>query len=136
MMGLQWWLVGVIMVITVIGIPWARACFVIGNFSFFPFGREVVSRKVLTGQEDIGTGDWGLLGNFIWFCLGGIWLVIGHLLWALFFTITIIGIPFAVQHLKLAGLAIAPIGITIVPRQVLQRARRVQAQQFLAINHQ
>ena len=78
-MGLQWWLIGVIMFITIIGIPWARACFVIGNFSLFPFGREAVSRKWLTGQDDIGTSHWGLAGNIIWFCLGGIWLIIGHL---------------------------------------------------------
>jgi len=55
-MGLGWWLVGVLAFVTVVGIPWAKACFVMGQFTFFPFGREAISRKELTQQEDIGTG--------------------------------------------------------------------------------
>ena len=47
------------------GIPWGRACFVIGNFTFFPFGREAISRKELTHEEDLGTGTLGLLGNIV-----------------------------------------------------------------------
>lgn len=56
LMGLGWWLAGLLALITIVGIPWAKACFVIGQFSFFPFGKEAVSRKDLYLQEDIGTG--------------------------------------------------------------------------------
>jgi uncharacterized membrane protein YccF (DUF307 family) len=62
-MGLAWWLVGVICALTIVGIPWARACFVIGTFSFWPFGQEAVSRQELSGRADIGTGPLGLIGN-------------------------------------------------------------------------
>ena len=115
-MGLGWWLAGLFCAITIVGIPWAKACFVIGQFAFLPFGKEAVSRKNLSGQEDIGTGTLGLIGNIIWFVFAGLWLAIGHLLSALLCFITIIGIPFGLQHLKLAGIALMPIGKTIVKK--------------------
>lgn len=114
LMGLGWWLAGLLCAITIVGIPWAKACFVIGQFAFWPFGKVAVSRKHVRGEGDIGTGILGSLGNVLWFIFVGIWLAIGHLLSALACFITIIGIPFGLQHLKLAGIAIAPIGKTIV----------------------
>lgn len=116
LMGLAWWFFGILAFITIIGIPWAKACFVIGQFTFLPFGREAISRKDLTQKDDIGTGFLGLIGNIIWFIFAGAWLAIGHLVSALACFITIIGIPFGIQHLKLAGLALAPIGKTIVTK--------------------
>ncbi|WP_053045774.1 YccF domain-containing protein, partial [Vibrio cholerae] len=113
-MGLAWWLVGVLAFISIIGIPWGRACFVIGNFSFWPFGYEAISRDELTDQTDIGTSGFGVLGNIIWFILAGFWLAVGHILSAVACFITIIGIPFALQHLKLAVISLAPIGKTVV----------------------
>lgn len=123
LMGLGWWLVGVLAFITIVGIPWGRACFVIGQFAFFPFGQEAVSRKTLNQRGDIGTGPLGLIGNVIWFLLAGIWLAIGHVMSAVACFVTIIGIPFALQHLKLAVIALAPIGQTIVPKNVAALAR-------------
>ncbi len=114
-MGIGWYLAGVLMAITIIGIPWTRACFVLGNLSFWPFGKEVVDRRFVSGP-DIGTGAMGLVGNIIWFVLAGVWLAIGHLLAAVANFVTIIGIPFALQHLKLAGLALAPIGKTVIDK--------------------
>lgn len=116
LMGLAWWFFGILAFITIIGIPWAKACFVIGQFTFIPFGREAISRKDLTQKDDIGTGFLGLIGNIIWFIFAGAWLAIGHIVSALACFITIIGIPFGIQHLKLAGLALAPIGKTIVTK--------------------
>jgi len=116
-MGLGWWLTGILAFITIIGIPWGKACFVMGEFAFFPFGKEAVSRKEISNQEDIGTGSLGLIGNIIWFIFAGLWLALGHLASALLCFITIIGIPFGIQHLKLAGIAIAPIGKTIVSKE-------------------
>ncbi|MBB6055705.1 YccF domain-containing protein [Tolumonas osonensis] len=123
LMGLGWWLAGLLALITIVGIPWAKACFVIGQFSFFPFGKEAVSRKDLYLQEDIGTGPFGLIGNVIWFLFAGIWLAFGHICSAIACFVTIIGIPFAIQHLKLAGIALAPIGMTIVPKELAEAVR-------------
>ncbi|EIO5086729.1 YccF domain-containing protein [Vibrio cholerae] len=122
-MGLAWWLVGVLAFISIIGIPWGRACFVLGNFSFWPFGYEAISRDELTDQTDIGTSGFGVLGNIIWFILAGFWLAVGHILSAVACFITIIGIPFALQHLKLAVISLAPIGKTVVPIEEATRAR-------------
>jgi uncharacterized membrane protein YccF (DUF307 family) len=72
------------------------------------------------------------LGNIVWFVFAGLWLAIGHVLSALVCFITIIGIPFGIQHLKLAGLALAPIGKTIVPKEVAQAARQQSAEAEVA----
>ena len=116
LMGLGWWVAGVLCAITIVGLPWAKACFVIGQFAFFPFGKEAVSRSVMSGQKDIGTGVFGTIGNVLWFIFAGVWLALGHLASALACFVTIIGIPFGVQHIKLALIALAPIGKTIVPK--------------------
>ena len=115
LMGLGWWLAGLVAALSIVGIPWARSCFVIGNFSFFPFGQEVRSHGDLTGRNDWGNGPLGFLGNVIWFLLAGWWLAIGHLASALACFVTIIGIPFGLQHIKLAVIALAPIGMAVVP---------------------
>ena len=116
LMGLGWWFAGLLCAITIVGLPWAKACFVIGQFAFLPFGKEAVSREVMTGANDIGTGVLGTIGNVIWFVVAGIWLGIGHIASALCCFITIIGIPFGIQHLKLAALTLAPVGKTIVSK--------------------
>lgn len=131
-MGLAWWLAGFVAFITIIGIPWARACFVIGKFSFFPFGRQAISRKELSRQEDLGTGILGAIGNILWFVFAGVWLAIGHLMSALACFISIIGIPFGIQHLKLAVIALAPIGQTIVSNEVADAARTANAEKTVA----
>lgn len=115
-MALGWWFAGLLMAITIIGLPWTRACFVIGQFSLWPFGREAVDRSTVTGVEDLGTGAFGLLGNVIWFILAGWWLAIGHVTAALANFVTIIGIPFGIQHLKLAMISLSPVGKTIVDK--------------------
>lgn len=113
-MGLAWWLTGLIAFISIVGIPWGKACIIIGNFTFFPFGKKAVPRALVTHQEDIGTGILGLIGNLLWLVFAGWWLALGHIASALLCAATIIGIPFAVQHFKLAALAVFPIGKTIV----------------------
>ncbi len=122
-MGLLWWFFGILAFISIIGIPWGRACIVMGNFSFFPFGKEAISRDTLTNEMDIGTSPLGVLGNIIWFLLAGIWLAIGHVMSAVACFVTIIGIPFALQHLKLAVISLAPIGKTVVPKEQAAMAR-------------
>ncbi|MCP3697420.1 MAG: YccF domain-containing protein [Aliivibrio sp.] len=126
-MGLAWCFFGVLAFISIIGIPWGRACFVMAGFSFFPFGKEAIYRDELTRNEDIGTGSLGFIGNVLWFIFAGFWLAIGHVMSAVACFVTIIGIPFAIQHLKLAVISIAPIGQTIVDKEVAAAARRANA---------
>jgi len=131
-MGLAWWLIGLLAFITIVGIPWGRACFVMGTFSFFPFGKEAVSRKSLSNKHDVGTGGFGVIGNIIWLIFAGVWLAIGHVFSAILCFLTIIGIPFGIQHLKLAGIALAPIGKTIVNKEVAAAARKQDAEASVA----
>ena len=114
-MAFGWVIAAVIMAITIIGLPWARAAFNIAVYTLLPFGSKAVSRYEVTGVEDIGTGPLGVIGHIIWFVLAGWWLALGHLVTALVLAVTIIGIPFAWAHLKLAGIALWPIGKVIVP---------------------
>jgi uncharacterized membrane protein YccF (DUF307 family) len=132
LMGLAWWTVGIVAFVSIVGIPWGRACFVLGKFHFLPFGREAISRSELYGRRDIGTGALGMIGNIVWFVLAGWWLALGHLLSALLLVCTVIGIPFAIQHLKLAGIALAPVGRTIVLKELAAAARRANAEARLA----
>lgn len=113
MAAIGWFFAALIMVITIIGIPFARAAFDNGLYTLWPFGAKPVARDRLYG-EDIGTGPLGFLGNLIWFVLAGWWLALGHILAAIGLAITIIGLPFAWAHLKLAGFALWPIGRSLV----------------------
>jgi uncharacterized membrane protein YccF (DUF307 family) len=126
-MGLGWWLAGLVMLVSVVGIPWARSCFVFGSFCLFPFGQEAIDREELTGRRDLGTGALGTVGNIVWFLVAGLWLAIGHVTAAVANFVTIIGIPFGIQHLKLAVCALAPVGKTVVPSEVAAEARRRNA---------
>jgi uncharacterized membrane protein YccF (DUF307 family) len=108
-MAAAWLMAALIMVVTIVGIPWARAALTMALYTFLPFGQTVVDRK--TG---VGSGPLGLLGNLIWLLLAGWWLALGHLITAFLLALTIIGLPFAWAHLKLAGLALWPIGKDVV----------------------
>jgi uncharacterized membrane protein YccF (DUF307 family) len=114
-MAFAWLIAAVIMAITIIGLPWARAAFNIAIYTLLPFGQQAVNREHVTGQPDIGTGPLGLIGNLIWLVLAGWWLALGHLITAFVWAVTIVGLPFAWAHLKLAGIALWPIGKVIVP---------------------
>ena len=123
-MALLWFLAGIVAAITIIGLPWAAACFRIGGFTLWPFGREVVDRRLLTGREDIGTGPLGVIGNILWLFTLGIPLAIGHVAAAIACAVTIIGLPFAWQHIKLAQISLWPIGTEVVDVQIADEARR------------
>ncbi len=125
--GLSWWICGAVAYISIVGIPWGRACFMLGKLAFLPFGREVIDRKMLNGTDDVGTGSLGLIGNVIWFVFAGIWLAISHVLFGVACCLTIIGIPFGIQHFKLAGAALFPIGKTVVSTDLAAAARTADA---------
>ena len=113
-MGIAWGIAAVVMAITIIGIPWARAAFNIAVYTMLPFGFKAVSRADHFAQGDLGTGPLGVIGNIIWLVLVGWLLALGHLVFAVLLAVTIVGIPFAWAHLKLAGIALWPIGKAIV----------------------
>lgn len=102
--GLGWLLAGVILAITIVGLPYAGAAFRIAGFAFWPFGKEIVHR-----EEGLASGPLGLVLNVIWFVLAGWWLALGHVVVAVAEAVTIIGIPFAIKDLQLAYIALAPI---------------------------
>ncbi len=112
--GTVWLIAGAILAITIVGLPWSAAAFRIGFFSYAPFGRHVVPRQGANGRGDLGTGPLGFLLNVIWVLLAGWWLALHHLALAVVQAITIIGIPFALQHVKLALISFAPVGQTVV----------------------
>ena len=123
-LALGWWIAGILMCLTIVGIPWGIAAFRIGWLAVWPFGRTAIDRELITGRDDLGTGTVGTIGNVLWFVLAGWWLAIWHLLWAIADFLTIILIPFSIQAFKLAGLVLAPIGKEIVPVEVADEARR------------
>src|ERR1700751_3933348 len=95
LMSFGWLVAAVIMAITIIGLPWARAAFNIAVYTLLPFGSKAVRRDELTGQSDVGPGPLGVIVNLIWLVLAGWWLALGHLITAVIWAITIVGIPFA-----------------------------------------
>jgi uncharacterized membrane protein YccF (DUF307 family) len=114
-MAAAWVFAAVIMALTIVGLPWTRAALNIALYTLLPFGHKAVSRAEYTGQTDLGTGPLGFVGNLIWLVLAGWWLALAHLIEAIVLAVTIIGLPFAWAHLKLAGIALWPIGMMIVP---------------------
>jgi uncharacterized membrane protein YccF (DUF307 family) len=105
-MAIAWVFAALIMAITIIGLPWAPAALRIALYTLLPFGNTV---------EERDPGPLSLLGNIIWFILAGWWLALGHIAIAIPCAISIIGLPFAWAHLKLAMLSLAPVGKAIVP---------------------
>ncbi len=114
-MAAAWIIAGILMLISIIAIPWAFPAFRIAAFTLLPFGHRAVRRSRFEGRRSIATGPLGVLGNVIWLLLAGWWLALGHLVAAVLLALTVIGIPFAWAHLKLAGMALWPIGTEIVP---------------------
>jgi uncharacterized membrane protein YccF (DUF307 family) len=90
-MAAGWVIAGIIMAITIVGLPWTPAAFNIASYTLLPFGRKAVSRADYLGREDVGTGPLGTIGNLVWLVLAGWWLALGHLVTAIMLAITIIG---------------------------------------------
>lgn len=100
---------GIALCLTLIGIPWGFQCFKLAIFSLFPFGADTEAV-----DSDSGTETLNLIMNIIWLIFGGIWNVFWHLGFGLVLCMTIIGIPFGLQHLKMMRLAFTPFGRRIV----------------------
>lgn len=99
--GTAWLLAGCLFAITIIGLPFVPAAFRLAGYSYAPFGKRLV---------ETNTGFGSTLLNIVWFVIAGWWLALQHIGIALALAVTIIGIPFAWQHLKLAMASLAPVG--------------------------
>ncbi len=104
--ALSYALAGVVACVLIITIPFGIACFRLAGYAVWPFGRTVVDRP--------DAGVMSTLGNVVWFVFVGWWLTLGQVLYAVTLMLTIIGIPFGIAVLKLAGLSINPLGKEIV----------------------
>ncbi|MBO7067246.1 MAG: YccF domain-containing protein [Bacteroidaceae bacterium] len=98
---------GLLLCITIIGIPFGIQIFKLAGLALWPFGKEVRTKPQ-------GTGCLSTFMNVIWILIGGIWLALNHAILGIIFFITIIGIPFGKQHFKLAAIALTPFGREIV----------------------
>jgi len=106
-LALAYALAGLVMCLLTITIPFGIAAFRLAAFVLWPFGRTVVRRP------DAGAAS--SIGNVIWFVLVGLWMAIAHVVAGLLLCLTIIGIPLGIGNLKLAAVAVAPLGKEIVP---------------------
>ena len=101
--GICWYIVGILWCLSIVGIPIGLQCFKLGRLSFLPFGKRI----------ELSSKTSSLLLNILWIIFGGIELALTHVSFGLILCITIIGIPFGMQHFKLAKLALLPFGAQI-----------------------
>lgn len=102
-MFIHYVLSGLFLCITIVGIPFGIKIFKMAGFALWPFKKEVV-------EKEKGTGLLAVVMNILWFLIGGLWIFAHHLFWGILLGITIIGLPFAKQHLKIAVMALMPFG--------------------------
>ena len=102
-MAVAWFFAGLLMCVTIIGIPVGIQAFKFAKLTLWPFGKEI----------NYGGGGGSFLLNILWIILGGLFLAIAHALLGIVYCITIIGIPFGKQYFKLARLAFMPFGATV-----------------------
>ncbi len=107
LIALEYALAGLVLCLTIVGIPFGIQCFKMAGLGLFPFGKDI--------REDPGAGLGSGLGNVLWFLFAGVWIFLSHIALAAGLAVTIIGIPFALQHLKLGVLALTPFGKRVVP---------------------
>ncbi len=94
---------GIVLCLTIVGIPFGIQTFKLAQLALWPFGKEIE-------YMDYAPGCLSTILNILWLFFGGIWIALTHLVFGLLFAITIIGIPFAKQHFKLLSLALTPFG--------------------------
>lgn len=105
--AIEYLVASLLMMITIIGIPFGMQTLKMASLALWPFGKTVRS-----GERS--GGCLYILMNVLWILLGGIWICLSHLAFGVVLCITIIGIPFGLQHFKLAGLALTPLGKDII----------------------
>jgi len=101
------YVVGAVMLcITIIGIPFGIQCFKLAGLAVAPFGHEIREKEPPSGALSV-------IMNILWILLPGLELAVFHLVMALLFAVTIIGLPLAAQHLKMTRLALIPFGFEV-----------------------
>ena len=103
LLAASWAIIGLVLCVTIVGIPLGVQAFKMAGLTLTPFGKTVV----------YGGGVGSVLANIVWFVLAGIWMAIGYILAGLLNCVTIIGIPFGIQSFKMAKLALWPFGSRI-----------------------
>jgi uncharacterized membrane protein YccF (DUF307 family) len=103
MIALEYFISSFLLMITIIGIPFGLQTLKLGVLALWPFGHEVID------APESG-GCLSLVMNIIWIVVGGLWICLSHLGWGLLLCITIVGIPFGLQHFKLARISLVPFG--------------------------
>lgn len=105
-MFLAYLVAGLLLLITIIGIPFGIAAFRIGLYALWPFGRRIVKKPT----AGLGSG----IGNVLWFILAGWWLALGHILTGMLLCLTVIGIPLGLANFKLVPVSLWPLGKDVV----------------------
>ncbi len=108
--ALEYFISSIILMITIIGIPFGIQTLKLGILALWPFGKTTV-------QSERSSGCLYIIFNIIWIFIGGIWIALSHIVFGIILYITIIGIPFGNQHFKLASLALTPFGRDIVDKK-------------------
>mgnify|MGYP006284146519 CR=1 FL=1 len=107
---LEYLIGSILLMITIIGIPFGFQTLKMAELALWPFNKEMV-------QKPNGSGCLSVLMNIIWLLVGGIWIALSHIIMGIILSITIIGIPFGMQHFKLASIALTPFGHDIVTKR-------------------
>jgi uncharacterized membrane protein YccF (DUF307 family) len=104
-LALQYALAGLVCCITIVGIPFGLQCFKLAGLALFPFGKDY--------DDGAKRGAGHFIFNVLWLVFAGIWIFLTHLAAAVPLALSLIGIPFAIQHVKLAMLALMPFGVRV-----------------------
>lgn len=107
--AIEYFVASVAMMVTIVGIPFGLQTLKIGMMTLMPFNMTIKEKPKANGFVS-------LLMNIIWFFVGGIWITLTHILFGILLTITIVGIPFAKQHFKLAAISLSPFGKEVVSK--------------------
>ena len=103
MMAMEYFMAAIIMFVSIIGIPFGIQALKLGVLALWPFGRTVVSKPAANGCLYV-------ILNIIWLLFAGVWIALSHFFWGVVLSITIIGIPFGMQHFNMAKMALTPFG--------------------------
>jgi len=105
-----WILAGIVLAISIVGLPFSFAAFRIARFAAFPFGKQLVDVRDLGESQITGTG----IANVLWVIFAGVWLFISHAVAGVACCLSLVGIPFGLAHFKLAKVSFAPLGRRVV----------------------
>ncbi len=107
--AIEYFVASAVLMVTIVGIPFALQTFKIGLVTLMPFNAAIKEKKKSSGFLNF-------IMNVLWFFIGGIWITLTHLVFGLVLAITIVGLPFAKQHFKLASVSLSPFGKEIVQK--------------------